>query len=144
MIRRNNGNTSIYNICIISVLQLLMGLPTLALELVEDAIPTILGHGGCHDQGQAFTLYGKCLMASAPENPFEARKEVILSGIKALSKALTLFTKIKAIGRMKNILHLQAVFYNEINLLPERNQCAFEFRQLDEQCSTTPGNPSLY
>lgn len=121
-----------------------MGLPTLALELVGDAIPTILGHGGCYDQGQAFMLYGKCLMASAPESPFEARKEVILSGMRALSKAQARFVKIKAISRVKSILHLQAVFYNEINFLPERNQCAFEFRQLDEQYLTTTGNPSLY
>ncbi|XP_032683400.1 anaphase-promoting complex subunit 5 isoform X2 [Odontomachus brunneus] len=124
--------------------QLLMSLPTLALNIVEDAIPTILGHGGCYDQGQAFVLYGKCLLASAPESPFETRKEVILSGIKALSKALARFTKVKAIARVKSILCLQAVFYNEINLSLERNQCAFEFRQLDEQYLTTPSNSSLY
>ncbi|XP_014476776.1 PREDICTED: anaphase-promoting complex subunit 5 isoform X2 [Dinoponera quadriceps] len=124
--------------------QLLIGLPTLALNMVEDAIPTILGHGGCYDQGQAFMLYGKCLLTSAPEGPFEARKEAILSGIKVLSKALARFTKVKAIARVKSILYLQAVFYNEINLLPERNQCAFEFRQLDEQYLTTAGNSSLY
>lgn len=121
-----------------------MGLPTLALNIVEDTIPTILGHGGCYDQGQAFVLYAKCLLASAPESPFEARKKVILSGIEALSKALARFTKVKAIARVKSILCLQAVFYNEINLLPERNQCAFEFRQLDEQYLTTPDNSFLY
>ncbi|XP_039305649.1 anaphase-promoting complex subunit 5 isoform X2 [Solenopsis invicta] len=124
--------------------QLLMGLPVLALNLVEDAIPTILSHGGCYDQGKAFMLYGKCLMASAPENPFEARKEMILSGIKILSKAQALFTKVNAIAQVKSIVHLQAVFYNEIDLLPERNQCAFEFRQMDEQYLTTPIDPFLY
>lgn len=124
--------------------QLTMGLPVLALNLVEDAIPTILGHGGCYDQGKAFMLYGKCLIASAPENPFEARKEVILSGIKILSKAQALFTKVNAIAKVKSIVHLQAVFYNEIDLLPERNQCAFEFRQMDEQYLTTPTDPFLY
>jgi len=121
-----------------------MGLPMLALNLVEDAIHTVLGHGGCYDQGKAFMLYGKCLIASAPENPFEIRKEVILSGIKILSKAQTLFTKVNAIAKIKSILHLQAVFYNEIDLLSERNQCAFEFRQMDEQYLTTPTDPFLY
>ncbi|XP_012542546.1 anaphase-promoting complex subunit 5 [Monomorium pharaonis] len=124
--------------------QLSMGLPILALNLVEDTIPTILGHGGCYDQGKAFMLYGKCLIASAPENPFEVRKEVILSGIKTLSKAQTFFTKVNAIAKVKSIVHLQAVFYNEIDLLSERNQCAFEFRQLDEQYLTTPTDPFLY
>ncbi|KAL0098394.1 hypothetical protein PUN28_008359 [Cardiocondyla obscurior] len=125
-------------------IQLLMGLPVLALNLVEDAIPTVLGHGGCYDQGKAFMLYGKCLIASAPEDPFEARKEVILSGIKTLSKAQALFTKVNAIAKVKSIMHLQAVFYNEIDLLPERNQCAFKFRQMDEQYLTSPTNPFLY
>ncbi|XP_011643849.1 anaphase-promoting complex subunit 5 [Pogonomyrmex barbatus] len=125
-------------------IQLLIGLPVLALNLVEDAIPTILGHGGCYDQGKAFMLYGKCLIASASENPSEMRKEMILSGIKILSKAQVLFAKINAIANVKNIMHLQAVFYNELDLLPERNQCAFEFRQMDEQYLTTPTNPFLY
>lgn len=121
-----------------------MGLPVLALNLVEDAIPTVLGHSGCYDQGKAFMLYGKCLIASAPDSPSEARKEVILSGIKILSKAQVLFSKVNATAKVKNIMHLRAVFYNEIDLLPERNQCAFEFRQLDEQYLTSPTNPFLY
>ncbi|XP_018347045.1 PREDICTED: anaphase-promoting complex subunit 5 isoform X2 [Trachymyrmex septentrionalis] len=125
-------------------IQLLMGLPVLALNSVKDAIPTILGHGGCYDQGRAFMLYGKCLIASAPEKPFEARKEMILGGIKSLSKAQELFTKVNAIAKVKSIVHLQAVFYNEINLLPERNQCAFEFRQMDEQYLMTPIDLLLY
>ncbi|KAM0724443.1 Anaphase-promoting complex subunit 5 [Formica fusca] len=124
--------------------QLLMDLPTLALNLVEDAIPTILGHGGCYDQGKAFMLYGKCLIASAPENPSEARKEVILTGIKALSKAQALFTKVNAIAKVKSSLHLQAVFYNEVDLLLERNRCAFEFRQLGEQYLMASTNPFVY
>jgi len=121
-----------------------MGLPVLSLNLVEDAIPTVLGHGGCYDQGKAFTLYGKCLIASAPEGPSEARKEVILSGLKILSKAQALFTKVNAIANVKSIMHLRAVFYNEIDLIPERNQCAFEFRQMDEQYLTSPIDPFLY
>ncbi|KMQ90055.1 anaphase-promoting complex subunit 5-like protein [Lasius niger] len=125
-------------------IQLLMDLPTLALNLVEDAIPTILGHGGCYDQGKAFMLYGKCLIASAPESPFEARKEVILTGIKALSKAQALFTKVNAIAKVKSTLHLQAVFYNEVDIQLERNRCAFEFRQLGEQYLMAPINPFLY
>lgn len=120
-----------------------MGLPTLALNLVEDAIPTILGHGGCYDQGNAFMLYGKCVIASASETAPQMRTKVILSGIKALSKAQALFTKVNAIAKAKNTLHLQAIFYNEINLLSERNQCAFEFRQLNEQYQTST-NPFLY
>lgn len=121
-----------------------MGLPTLALNLVEDVIPTILGHGGSYDQGQAFMLYGKCLMASAPTSPFEARKELILNGIKVFSKAQAEFMKVNAIGRVKSSLCLQAAFYNEINLISQRNLCAFQFRELNEQFLTTPCNPSLY
>lgn len=121
-------------------IQLLMGLPMLALNLVEDAIPTVLGQSGCYDQGKAFMLYGKCLIASAPENSPEARKEVILSGIKILSKAQALFIKVNAIAKVKSVMHLRTVFYNEVDLLSERNQCAFEFRQMDEQYPTSPTN----
>ncbi|GAB1866350.1 Anaphase-promoting complex subunit 5 [Camponotus japonicus] len=125
-------------------IQLLMGLPTLALNMVEEAIPTILGHDGCYDQGKAFMLYGKCLIASASEKSSETRKEAILTGIKTLSKAQALFMKVNAIAKVKSTLHLQAVFYNEIDLLLERNRCAFEFRQLSEQYVMTSTNLFLY
>jgi len=121
-----------------------MGLFRLALNLVEDAISTILGHGGCYDQGNALMLYSKCLIASTSKNSFEARKEIILHGIRALSKAQILFTKVNAIAKIKSTLYLQTVFYNEINLSSERNHCAFEFRQLNGQYLTTPINLSLY
>lgn len=121
-----------------------MGLPTLALNMVEETISTILGHGGCYDQGKAFMLYGKCLIASASEKSSEARKEVILTGIKALSKAQALFTKVNAIAKVKSTLHLQSVFYNEIDFVLERNRCAFEFRQLSEQYVMTSINLFLY
>lgn len=125
-------------------IQLLMGLPTLALNMVEEAIPTILGHGGYYDQGKAFMLYGKCLIASASEKSSETRKEAILTGIKTLAKAQALFMKVNAIAKVKSTLHLQAVFYNEIDLLLERNRCAFEFRQLSEQYAITSTNLFLY
>ncbi|KAF3423832.1 hypothetical protein E2986_00315 [Frieseomelitta varia] len=124
-------------------IQLIMGMPTLALNLVEEAITQILAHGGYYDQGRAFVLYAKCLVATAPMCE-KTRKGVILKAIKALSKAKNYFTKIEAYGRLRLTLCLESLLYHEIDLKIERNQCAFEFRQLDQQLLTKSDNLSLY
>ena len=124
-------------------IQLLMGMPTLALSLVEDVIVQILAHSGYYDQGRAFVLYAKCLVATAPACG-KPRREVILRAIKALSKAKDHFTKVEAYGRLRATVCLEALLCHEIDLKNERNQCAFEFRQLDEQLLTKLDNLCLY
>ncbi|XP_066585318.1 anaphase-promoting complex subunit 5 [Prorops nasuta] len=116
--------------------QLIMGLPVLAMNLIEESIVHILAHGGCYDQGRALVLYAKCLVVTAPKDNCEERKDIILDAIKALKKAKSHFVKIEAYGKLRSILCLEAVFYNEIDFKTERNQCAFEFRQIDEQFTT--------
>ncbi|XP_031826496.2 anaphase promoting complex subunit 5 ida [Nomia melanderi] len=123
--------------------QLIMGMPTLALNLVEEVITQILAHAGYYDQGRAFVLYAKCLVATAPVCG-NARKEVILKAIKALAKAKDCFAKVEAYGKLRATLCLESLLYHEIDLKTERNQCAFEFRQLDEQFFTKLNNLSLY
>lgn len=120
-----------------------MGMPTLALNLVEEVITQILAHAGYYDQGRAFVLYAKCLVATAPVCG-SARKEVILKAIKALAKAKVCFVKVEAYGKLRATLCLESLLYHEIDLKTERNQCAFEFRQLDEQFFTKLNNLSLY
>ncbi|KZC12695.1 Anaphase-promoting complex subunit 5 [Dufourea novaeangliae] len=93
--------------------------------------------------GRAFVLYAKCLVATAPICG-SARKEIILKAIKALSKAKGCFTKVEAYGRLRDTLCLESLFCHEIDLKIERNQYAFEFRQLDEQFLTKLNNLSLY
>ncbi|XP_034191300.1 anaphase promoting complex subunit 5 ida [Osmia lignaria lignaria] len=124
-------------------IQLIMNMPTLAVNLVEEVIIQILAHGGYYDQGRAFVLYAKCLVATAPAND-KARKEVILKAIKTLSKAKDYFMKVEAYGRLRTTLCLESLLCHEIDLKTERNQCAFEFRQLDQQLLTKLDNLSLY
>ncbi|XP_053994438.1 anaphase-promoting complex subunit 5 [Hylaeus volcanicus] len=124
-------------------IQLIMGMPTLALNLVEEVIIQILAHAGYYDQGRAFVLYAKCLVATAPTCS-NARKDVILKAIKALAKAKDYFTKVEAYGKLRTTLCLESLLCHEIDLKIERNQCAFEFRQLEEQFPTKLDNLSLY
>ncbi|XP_043461028.1 anaphase-promoting complex subunit 5 [Leptopilina heterotoma] len=124
-------------------IQLSMGMPYQASKLVDEAIVQILTHGGFYDQGRALVLRAKCLVAtSSPSNP--KHNSAILNAIKSLSKAKAHFHKIEAFGRVKSTLYLLSIFYNELDMKKERNQCAFEFRQLDEQYSAKLNTISLY
>ncbi|XP_035723802.1 anaphase-promoting complex subunit 5-like [Vespa mandarinia] len=125
-------------------IQLLMGLPSLAMNLVDEAITHTLAHGGCYEQGRALILYAKCLVGTATSTSTKLRKEMILNAIKALSKARDHFNKVEAFGKIRNVLSLQSIMYNEIDMKFERNQCSFELRQFEEQFPTKLDNICLY
>ncbi|KAL2712791.1 anaphase-promoting complex subunit 5 [Vespula squamosa] len=125
-------------------IQLLMGLPSLAMNLVDEAITHTLAHGGCYEQGRALILYAKCLVGTATSTSTKLRKEIILNAIKALSKARHHFNKVEAFGKIRSVLSLQSIMYNEIDMKFERNQCSFELRQFEEQFSTKLDNICLY
>uniref|UniRef100_A0A6V7I7P8 Cohesin loading complex subunit SCC4 homolog n=1 Tax=Bracon brevicornis TaxID=1563983 RepID=A0A6V7I7P8_9HYME len=122
---------------------MIMGMPNQASNLIDEAIVQILAHGGWYDQARALVLHAKCLVATAPQIP-EKRKLIIQDAIKALLKAKSHFSKVEAFGKVKNTLYLLSLFYNEIDMKADRNQCAFEFRQLDEQYPTKTNTSTLY
>ncbi|XP_011314211.1 anaphase-promoting complex subunit 5 [Fopius arisanus] len=123
--------------------QLIMGMPNQASTLIDEAIVQILAHGGWYDQARALVLHAKCLVATAPQAP-DRRRAIIQDAIKALLKARTHFTKVEAFGKVKNTVYLLSLLYNEVDQKAERNQCAFEFRQFDEQYPTKANTSTLY
>lgn len=121
-----------------------MDMPILAMNILEEAIITILAHGGCYDQGRALVLYAKCLTASARFIHNQPQKQIIMNAVKALNKAKISFNKINAYGKVRTVLCLKAMLYNELNMKNERNQCAYEFRQINQQLCTRLDNILLY
>lgn len=124
-------------------IQLTIGMPNQALNVIDDAIINILSHGGWFDQARAFVLYAKCLIATAPKYG-NKRKLIIQNSVKYLIKAQINYHKVEAFGRLKNTLYLLSIFYNEIDSENERNQVAFEYRQLDQQYPTKTNAIMLY
>ena len=119
-------------------------MPFQALNIIRESIITILAHGGLYDQGRAHVSYAKCLSANAFHQTKENKKCMILESIKHLSKARKLFEKLEAIDRLKSTIYLLSVYYNEINMREERNKCAFEFRQLNQQFPTEKNHLVLF
>ncbi|PSN35870.1 Anaphase-promoting complex subunit 5 [Blattella germanica] len=117
-------------------IQLQMKLPSQALKLINQSLLVILSHGSCYDQGRALLLFAKCKVAAASGKSAEQRKGVLIDAVNMLKEVKISFQKIEAYGRVKDVVYLQALLYNEINYDSERNKCALEFRLLDEQYPT--------
>ncbi|XP_035670806.1 anaphase-promoting complex subunit 5-like [Branchiostoma floridae] len=122
----------------IAHIQLLMKLPTQALALTEQVMPQVLSHGSLYNRSRAQFLLAKCQLASSdPKHPTQ-RKAAILSAIGTLGIALEGFQKVEAPARVKDVLYYQAQLYNEVGNSADRNRCALQFRQLDQQVPTNP------
>ncbi|XP_049828082.1 anaphase-promoting complex subunit 5 isoform X1 [Schistocerca gregaria] len=117
-------------------LQLQMALPSLALKLIDEALPVVVAHGGCYDQARGLLLHAKCKIASAASKPPSAREAILNNALQQLHKAQNGFFKIEAYSRMKDVVYLKALLYNELGYVSERKKCALQFRQLDEQYPT--------
>lgn len=125
-------------------IQLVMGMPNQAMKLVDDAIIQVLSHGGCFDQGRAFVLYAKCLVACSESSVPEGRKIALENAVKSLCKAKNHFNKIEAFSRVKNTLFLQSMLYHQLDSKAERNRCSFEYAQLDVQYPTKADTIAIY
>lgn len=59
----------IYCICCLSFLQLMLGVPEQALNVLHEAIEPILAHRAVMDKGRAMLLAARCQMAVAGFKP---------------------------------------------------------------------------
>ncbi|XP_018335499.1 anaphase-promoting complex subunit 5 isoform X2 [Agrilus planipennis] len=112
--------------------QLLLGMPGQALELLEGGLVHILTHGGHFDRARAVLLYVKCVVANAGHKPEGERNKIILEAAKMLDDVRSGFEKVEAFSRVKDVLYLQARLYNEVGANSERNKCALDYRLLEE------------
>ncbi|XP_032229925.2 anaphase-promoting complex subunit 5 [Nematostella vectensis] len=112
---------------LIAQLQLLLGLPGKALELVKSNMVQILAHGSLYTQSCALFLLVKCEVAAhSPEGANEKRKSTLLSALPTLARALEGFRKLRAMQRICDLLYYQARIYNELGYQEERNHYSAE------------------
>ncbi|KAK5639964.1 hypothetical protein RI129_010775 [Pyrocoelia pectoralis] len=117
-------------------IQLLMKLPAQALKLLDKCLLHILTHGGIYDRARAMLCYSKCIVANSKDCASVERKKTILSAAEMLSEVVAGFMKVEAYAKVKDALYLQACLYNELNMVIERNKCAFDFRLIEEEYPT--------
>ena len=60
----------------------------------------------------------------------------IKDAVEILEDVIRWCRKLEAHSRTKDVIYYQARLYNELGAVPERNECALEFRLLDEQYPT--------
>ncbi|XP_014222514.1 anaphase-promoting complex subunit 5 [Trichogramma pretiosum] len=126
---------ALVNMHIVNV-QLLLQMPFQALKNVKDSLIKVLAHGGLYDQARAHITYAKCLIANATRQKDEDEKDMLHDAIKYLLKAKKLLQKLDANNKLKITLYLLSVCYHEVNMTEERNNCAFQFKVLDQQFPT--------
>ena len=116
--------------------QFQLGMPTHALDILQEAMIPVLSNGSLYDQGRLLTLYAKCTVAAAAKEPEQTKRQARLSAITLLKEAQELFQQVEAHLRVKDNLYLQACIYNALGYVEERNNCSFKFRQLDQLMPT--------
>ena len=61
--------------------------------------------------------------------PFPA----LLSAVCLLNTVVSVYQSAEAYLKVKDTLYLQVRLYHELGSVPERNKCAYQFRQLESQ-----------
>ncbi|XP_077987048.1 anaphase-promoting complex subunit 5-like [Glandiceps talaboti] len=113
--------------------QLLLNLPHQALSLVEKSMTRVLAHGTQYDKCCVQLLLAKCQLACNPPNQPNSRKDALMSAVRILNEVCDGLQKTEAHCKLKEVFYLQARIYNELGYQAERNKCALQFRQLDQQ-----------
>lgn len=130
--------TSAIVIMHIANVQLLLQLPSQAVSVLAQVMVSILSYGSVYDRARAHLLYAKCTIAQIEKGFItDKKKEGLLSATRMLSNAIEDFSKVEAHQRVKDALYLQARLYHELDYREERNRCAAQFRQLDQNQDST-------
>ncbi|XP_054724670.1 anaphase-promoting complex subunit 5-like [Uloborus diversus] len=121
----------------VAVVQLELGLPEQALNLLDEVFVTLLTHGSAYDKGLCCYLHGRCVAFAAMQGKEnkddDAFKKRILFAISMNKKALEYLKKVKASEKMKLALYWQAQMYNFLGMNSERNNAAYRFRNLEDE-----------
>lgn len=89
--------------------QLLMGMPSQALKILDKVLVKVLAHGGVYDRARAMLLFVKCLVADAGSNPSVDRHEAIKIGAELLMSIKEDFVKVEAYSRVCDVLYLMVI-----------------------------------
>ncbi|KAG7480620.1 hypothetical protein MATL_G00058120 [Megalops atlanticus] len=113
--------------------QLMLGIPEQALNILHEAMESILAHGAVIDKGRALLLVAKCQIAMAGTRPGEERRAGLEMAVQTLEEAAAYFSKLDCKERLRDVHYLQARLHNSLGQIPQRNKCAMLFRLLDQE-----------
>lgn len=120
----------------LAFIQFQMKLPEQALKLLHTQMVQILSHGSVYDQARTMYCYARCQVAANADSPPKERKTALLLAVNMIVTVIEKFKKIDASLRVKDATYYLARLYNELGYTSERNKCAYQFRQLDQQYPT--------
>lgn len=120
----------------LSFIQFLMQLPHQSLELLKQQILPIISHGSLFDKARTMYCYVRCYVASTAKSPDRKRRPALLSAVSMMTTVIDYFKKLEAHHRVKDAVYYQARLFHELGFTSERNQCAYQFKQLDSQYPT--------
>lgn len=123
----------------IAAVQLEMNLPNQALKIITKVMPCVLANGCNFDIARSLLLFTKCTVASVAKASRSLKNDTLHKCAIMLDKVIYFLQLDNAISKIRDILHFQAIIYDEINLISERNKCAYEYRILEEQINICDG-----
>lgn len=118
----------------LAYIQFQMKLSVQAINLLDKYMIYILSHGSVFDKARTMYCYTKCLVGA--KAGASDRISGLNSAVSILNTVIEYFRKIEAFGRVKDAIYFQARLYHELGYMAERNKCAYQFKQLNQQYPT--------
>jgi len=112
-----------------------------ALDIMDSILPEVLTHEDLWLQSLCLLIEAKCLMSKllnglyigdADVEKKDRKKAQLFDILSVLEKALGGFKKLESYDEIKEIVYLQALIFNEIDMIPERDQKAKEFHNIEK------------
>lgn len=120
----------------LSFIQYLMQLPHQSLELLKQQILPIISHGNLFDKARTMYCYVRCYVAATTNSPEKKRKPALMSAVNMMTTVIDNFKQLEAHHRVKDAIYYLTRLFNELGFTSQRNQYAYQFKQLDSQYPT--------
>lgn len=117
--------------------QLQQGLVSKAEALLNEMIIDALANGTCLQKGMLFFLQYQCLKSGSKINS-DADKSTLLHSLSLLDKCLQHFSKGNFKQKIKDVYNEQAITFNKLDYIQERNKSSTQYRLLHERLKEMP------
>eukprot|EP00164_Ancoracysta_twista_P019740 GFYU01034882.1.p1 GENE.GFYU01034882.1~~GFYU01034882.1.p1 ORF type:complete len:420 (-),score=129.61 GFYU01034882.1:283-1542(-) len=117
---------------VLAQMQLGLGYPAKARDLIYSILPQVLANSPLYLLSLTHQTLSRCYLATSTWKQGDEKVDDLQSALHCLMQAMFGYQKLGCVQELSEVYYVQARLYNELNMVPQRNMAASNYKQTVE------------